>query len=125
MGGGWRSGGICSCCVPRFAQVIPGRIHLLNKRYLLGAGPAFDLLFSRQRRVDVLEMLKPYQPMTFVLSGKTRDRRRLMLSGSASDTISHATIQNSRTAANYVHVVMVVSCVVLLPYVNLRPLQPI
>jgi hypothetical protein len=114
--GAKRSGGICSCCVPRFAEVRPGRVCSLNKLYLLGACPAFDLLFSLERGPDVFVMLKPHQPMTSILSGKARNQRRLMLTGSASNTIGHATVQNARAAANNVDVIIVVSlCRLILP----------
>jgi hypothetical protein len=94
---------------PRLTEVRPGRVHLLNKRYLLGAGPAFDFLFSLKRVVDVLVMLKPNRPVASVLSSKTRNQSGLMLLGSASHTISDAAIQNPRAAANDVHVIMVIA----------------
>jgi hypothetical protein len=106
--GAKRSGGICSCCGPRFAQVRPGGVHSLNKLDLLGACPSLDLLFSLQRGVDVFVMLKPHQPVTSVVCGKAWNQGRLMLPGSASNTVGHATIQNARAAANYIHIVMVV-----------------
>jgi hypothetical protein len=93
---------------PRFAQVRPGRVHPLNKLDL-GACPALDLLFSLQRSVDVFLMLKPHQPVTSVLSGKAWKQGRLMLPCSASNTVGHATIQNARAAADYIHIVMVVT----------------
>ena len=100
---------------PRLTEVRPGRVHLLKKRYLLGAGPAFDFLFSLKRVVDVLVMLKPNRPVASVLSSKTRNQSGLMLLDSASHTISDAAIQNPRAAANDVHEIVVVGLCRLTP----------
>jgi hypothetical protein len=104
--GAKRSGEICGLFSPRFAEIRPRRIHLLNQPDLLRPTPSFDLLFPVYRIIDVLETFKPDQAMASVLCRETKSTSLSMLLRTPFKAVCDSAVKNVVSAGDDIDVVM-------------------
>lgn len=75
----------------------------MNAREFLFAIPVFDLLFAGNGVSNILEMLKPDQPIAFVAPAETRYFSALVLGNAPDEIVRHSAIEDSRTAGHQVN----------------------
>ncbi len=94
--------------VPALAQVFPIAVHPLDQPDLLFPSPALDLLFARNRLVNVVEALVIHQSAHVEMAGESVNGVRLVLPYTPDKIIGYAGVQNAGSIRDDVNVVAVV-----------------
>jgi hypothetical protein len=107
--GAQRSGGTCGSLSPRFAQVGPRGVCLLDEPYFLFPSPSLDLLFPIDGITDALIAFEPDESIASVFFCETGNRRMSMFLHPAIDAIGHTAVENVRSAGDNINAVVVLS----------------
>ena len=83
------------------AKVAPVWVTLSNQSQLLISPPAFDLLFSCNRRKDVAERFNINQRVNLIAMGKTFYQSGLVLTDSFADIVGESDIQSTRLVTSH------------------------
>ena len=80
-------------------EIVPAGILFLDKAELPSAVPSLDLLFARDRGIDVFVRLVPDKDMDAIFLGEPFDQVAFVFPDASADIVRHAGVQRSVSSA--------------------------
>jgi hypothetical protein len=82
-------------CSPLFGKIFPPGIFRFDQINLFDPQPAFQLLLSSNRWVNVVEAFVVDQAITVIFAGESLDLAALMLHGTAVNAVRHTDVERA------------------------------